>query len=107
MVYEALRMYPLNAHERPYWKELPACIKQSLVNLVAQIKLKLICNPEGVHLAWCEEYLERGWSHGKEFSLEYKKHPSLVRFKDLPRSEQLKDEIAYNMIHFLLSLEHG
>ena len=49
--------------------------------------------PGAQHDAWCADKVRDGWVYGPVKDADKKTHPSLLPFANLPRSEQVKDEI--------------
>ena len=43
------------------------------------------------HERWCEEKRKNGWTYGKRRNEKYKKHPSLIDWEKLSKSEKQKD----------------
>lgn len=74
------------------WDEAADWQRQSALDGV-EFALVNAAEPGVQHEKWRTDKIRDGWVYGSVKDPVRKTHPSLVPFADLPRSEQVKDEI--------------
>ncbi len=83
----------------PPWDEVDEETKRSAVEGVQGV---LNGNtPEQSHDQWCEFKTTNGWVLGPVKDEEKKEHPLLVRYHDLPVSQQFKDHLFVAIVRTL------
>lgn len=83
------------------WEEAPDWQRQSAANGVQFHLDNPNAGPEASHENWYREKVLDGWKYGPVKEPEYKLHPCLVAFIDLPREQQAKDHIFRSIVHQL------
>lgn len=73
------------------WDELSAEARESVMSGVWGVQNGN--TPEESHAAWVKFKLERGWAFGPMKSEEFKIHPLLVPYDQLPADQQVKDHL--------------
>jgi len=56
--------------------------------------------PEAEHDSWMKAYEDMGWKYGPIRDTTLKTHPDMVPFDQLPKAEQIKDEIFLTLCDF-------
>jgi hypothetical protein len=98
--YEANRAFCETLGDKSFkpWSDAPDW--QKMHNIV-EVKNKL-ANPditsEQSHDNWMQLKLLQGWTWGPEKDAKKKKHPCLVFYHQLPRSQQLKDHLFQGIV---------
>lgn len=81
------------AANQPYNIEMTEDQKISMRNAVIYALENPDMTPEENHINWIEMKKSQGWIYGKVKDFNLKTHPDLIPFVDLPKIEQLKDEM--------------
>jgi hypothetical protein len=76
------------------WDKRDEAFKTQFVKVVdRQCSADKFSSAEVAHDSWWREYERMGWQYGPERDTEKKRHPDMMPFNYLPKSERDKDEI--------------
>lgn len=75
-----------------HWQRLSciAGVRWRLQNLKAKVSLQ--------HDIWVANKVADGWRHGTVKSLEYKTHPCICTYQDLPPMQKIKDVLFVSIV---------
>lgn len=73
------------------WEDITENNKKSLIDGVNFLRKNPKSTPEDAHNNWLDFKIGNGWSYGKEKSTSEKTHPCMVRYRDLPKEQRIKD----------------
>ena len=83
---------------QPAWHAAPVWVKKTMIDAVEF----LIANPEAGYKSlqdnWLAEKIRDGWKLGKKKDAERKTHPFMVPFDQLPKEQQLKDQLIWSIV---------
>lgn len=83
------------------WDEAPEWQRQSAV---AGVELALdnpALSPSDSHEAWAAQKRADGWTYGPAKDVELKRHPALVSWPELPRTQRAKDVLFLHIVDAL------
>ena len=86
------------------WEDAPEWQRASAL---AGVKLHIQnpdAGPQASHEGWMEQKVAEGWVDGPEKRPDFKQHPCIVPFDQLPREQQAKDFIFRGVVHAMASL---
>jgi hypothetical protein len=81
-----------NDFSQPTWEEAPEWQKSSAINGV-KFALESDRTPEEMHESWLKQKLEEGWVWGKVKDPDFKTHPCMMRYDQLPKYQRTKDSL--------------
>ena len=84
------------------WEDAPDWQKDSAVNGVMSIQTGEITKPEESHENWLKEKDKNGWIYGEVKDAELKTHPCITPFDKLPKEQQMKDHLFFQIVSTLL-----
>jgi RyR domain len=101
LAHEANRAYckSIGDHSQLPWDEAPDWQQKSALNGVVFHLANPYANANASHEAWFKEKVEDGWVYGEIKDAVKKEHPCIVRFEELPISQQIKDHIFRSIVH--------
>lgn len=85
------------------WEDAPQWQKDSAMLGVKLHVENPSAGPEASHESWMEQKVADGWKYGPEKDAEYKEHPCIVKFDQLPVEQKAKDFIFRAVVHALES----
>lgn len=102
VVHEAQRALQQITGDRvvsPTWFEAPVSQRDSCMRGV-ELALSGV-GPAQLHAEWMEYRLAQGWKYGPVKDEWAKRHPCLVPYEDLPREQQVKDQLFVAIVRTL------
>lgn len=96
--HELNRAYRLSIGERvePHWEDVtPEMRRSTLLGVQGALSGN---TPEQQHEQWRATRIADGWVHGPIKDAEFRTHPCLVPYSDLPREQQVKDTLFRNVV---------
>ena len=87
----AIQHHCLDPNPSPRWDQAPTSQKASAMEGVVNALNGQ--TPEELHDSWAKFKLEQGWTYGPVKSEEYKQHPCLIPYDQLPEEQKLKDYV--------------
>ena len=85
------------------WEDAPGWQKDSAIKGVEFC----LANPDAPassnHESWLKEKEATGWKYGAVKNAETKEHPCYVPYEELPREQQLKDQLFKDVVRVLSS----
>lgn len=98
--HEANRAYcqTIGDMSQPPWEEAPQWQRDSAL-LGVELHLSGDYGPQASHESWRNQKIKDGWTYGDVKDPEYKKHPCMVDFDQLPKEQQLKDFIFRSVVN--------
>lgn len=91
----------LGDHSQRPWHTAPAWQREASKDNVAFHLQHPDAGPEASHQAWMAKKLADGWSLGPVKRPEFKQHPSLLPFDQLPPQEKAKDYLFRAVVQAL------
>lgn len=93
VTHEVNRAYclALGDTSQPSWENAPEWQKQSAINGVLFHLQNPDAKPSHSHECWLAEKETAGWKYGPEKDAEYKEHPCMVPYEQLPVEQKAKD----------------
>ncbi len=85
-----------NSHK--LWKTAPKWQKDSAIKGVEFRIQNPYSLPSASHDSWMAQKIEDGWTYGEIKSEEYKTHPCMVGYNDLPLKERIKDTLFTKVV---------
>lgn len=85
------------------WKEESLEIQESTINGVNEVSANPLWNAIDLHNEWLEYKAEQGWIWGPAKSEEYKTHPCMLPWDQLPPEQQIKDRLFLAICRVLLN----
>lgn len=92
----SIQHHCLEDNPSPRWDRAPASQRASAIEGV--INALNGQTPEELHDSWAKFKLADGWTYGPVKSEEYKQHPCLVPYEQLPEEQKLKDHVFQSII---------
>lgn len=83
------------------WNNAPDWQRTSAINGVNFHLENSHTGPDDSHNAWLKEKEADGWKYGAVKDPEKKEHPCMVKYSDLPASQQAKDYLFRGIVHAL------
>ena len=77
----------------PPWAEAGSEQHESMIKGVIYALRHPSVSPASQHAAWCADKIESGWTYGLVKDVDYKTHPNLVDYEDLPQTQKIKDHV--------------
>ncbi|KKK91689.1 hypothetical protein LCGC14_2710430 [marine sediment metagenome] len=104
VAHEANKAYceTLGDNSQTPWEDAPDWQKDSAVNGVMSIQTGEITKPEESHENWLKEKDKNGWIYGEVKDAELKTHPCITPFDKLPKEQQMKDHLFFQIVSTLL-----
>ena len=104
VAHEANKAYceTLGDNSQTSWEDAPDWQKDSAVNGVMSIQTGEITKPEESHENWLKEKDKNGWIYGEVKDAELKTHPCITPFDKLPKEQQMKDHLFFQIVSTLL-----
>lgn len=101
--HEANRAYCrcIGDSSQPMWEDAPDWQVQSALNGVCFHIENPGANDAASHENWLREKIADGWQYGEIKNANYKTHPCIVPFEQLPIEQQIKDKIFRSIVHSL------
>ena len=87
-------------------KYIPQPIDTSDVNLPKELEQLAELLSKNVHEVWAETRITQGWKYGEQRNDEFKTHPCLVPYEELPEEEKEYEEIQYVSMEDFESVKH-
>jgi hypothetical protein len=84
---------------QPHWEMAPDWQKNSARAGVRFHFSNPDSKPEDSHKEWFKAKEAEGWVYGDTKDTEAKRHPCMVPFEKLPKSQQMKDHIFHAVCH--------
>ena len=105
--HEANRAYcqSIGDNSQPAWEDAPDWQKESALKGVNYHLDNEGTTPADSHASWLKEKEENGWVYGDVKDPEAKTHPCMVPHAELPREQQIKDDIFWSIVQAMKSLE--
>jgi len=92
--------------ELPEWDDLDSQEKQKLHNIVEFVLAG--GTAESKHVIWCQRMREDGWQYGPRRDNIEKLNPMLVKWEELPHTQQAREELQVASIRLMaLVLGHS
>lgn len=89
---------------QPKWEDAPEWQKTIARNGVIMIMKDPLTTPEQSHEGWLAEKAATGWKYGPVKNTEVKEHPCFVPYSELPKQQQLKDEMFGSVVRAALGM---
>ena len=83
------------------WDEAPDWQRDSAISGVLAIIRGDVMGPSESHENWLKQKIAEGWKYGPIKHVESKHHPCLLPFDELPRSQQLKGSLFFEIVTHL------
>lgn len=83
------------------WEQLGPDLRSSVIDGVEKILIGEITAPADSHANWLTFKADQGWTYGPVKDFAKKEHPDMVPFEELPREQQVKDEIFFALVKIL------
>lgn len=84
------------------WEEAPEWQRDSAIESVIYVFENPDLADSGLHDQWVADKRERGWVYGKAKDAEYKTHPCIIPFEELPLHQQAKDKLFITICRALV-----
>lgn len=84
------------------WEEASESIKQSVYSGVLHIIENPQATPEDSHKNWLKDKAKAGWIYGTEKSEQYRTHPCIVPYDELPVEQKIKNEIFMMVVESMI-----
>lgn len=99
-VHEAVRALQRHLGDpvNPPWAEAGQHLRDSTLDGVRAILRGEVTRPEQSHENWLAFKRADGWVYGLEKNTQAKTHPCLVPFAELPKEQQIKDHLFFNVV---------
>lgn len=93
--HEANRRYckEIGDDSQKSWEECAWWQKQSATAGVIFVMQNPDKPPSAAHENWLKQKIAEGWKYGEEKDEEAKTHPAVLPYDQLPRHQQIKDEL--------------
>lgn len=103
VAHEANRVYCLSLGDETQvpWSEVPLWQWDSVIAGVTRLLDSPATTPKENHERWLRHKLNNGWKYGEEKDPEKKTHPCCVLYDQLPREQQIKDELFLAIVRVL------
>ena len=88
-------------HEAKAWNQTTKGQKESVMAGVRNILEGKTKRPQDSHAAWLRWKEVNGWKRGPKKDEAKKEHPNMVKFKELPEDEKVKDFLFFNIARTL------
>ena len=72
-------------------KYTPMPIDTSDITLPEELDILIEHMSRNVHEVWAKNRISQGWQYGKQRNDDFKQHPCLVPYDELPESERVYD----------------
>ena len=86
------------------WMDASEWQRDSVMAGVRAIGEGRVIGPEQSHESWLAQKIAEGWTYGPVKDVEAKRHPCIAAFSELPREQQMKDRLFFNVVSTLLGL---
>lgn len=83
----------IRVNKIPTFKMLSEQQVEHLCKAVEMLRSGKRMYASSVHDAWINNMISNGWSYGKEYSKEDKKHPHMIDYRSLPPLQRAKDKL--------------
>ncbi|PIG96888.1 RyR domain-containing protein [Deinococcus sp. UR1] len=96
--HELNRKYRMSIGESadPHWEDVsPEMRRSTLLGVRGALSGN---TPEQQHELWRATRIADGWVHGPVKDTEFRTHPALVPYSELPREQRLKDTLFRNVV---------
>ena len=102
--HEANRAYCAIHGDRSHecWEDSPDHLQQSVIAGVNAALRDPTLTAHGAHGAWRRHKIAEGWRHGLEKNVDYKTHPNLVPFEELPPFKKTKNVLFLAIVRALV-----
>lgn len=88
----------------PPWAEAGPHLRDSTLDGVRAILSGEVVAPEDSHINWLAFKHENGWVYGEFKNESLRTHPCMVPFEQLPKEQQIKDELFFSVVKAMESL---
>ncbi len=107
ITHETIRAYDKSrgTEIEPHWDDLPEGKQSGKIRGVGYVLSHPNTSPAENHMAWCEFWLEQGWSVGAAKDVVGKRHHHLVPFHMLPHEQKVKDHMFVNTVLLLSGMD--
>ena len=91
----------LGDSSQPTWDDAPEWQRSSAINGVSFHINNPSAGPDHSHNCWLEEKVANGWKYGPIKDAEFREHPCMVPYENLPQEQKAKDFIFRGTVHAL------
>jgi hypothetical protein len=98
----------LGDNSQAIWPDAPEWQRESCISGVLAIHENRVTSPQESHASWMKSKKADGWKYGTHKDVEFKEHPCMVPFDELPLPQQTKDYLFYLVTNSLIcEIEEG
>jgi len=83
---------------QPAWKDVEKSHKDAMFSSIKNIMSGVLKSPEDSHKNFIKMKLDAGWIYGKEYSIENKTNPRLVKFEELNIHDVARGVIFHSIV---------
>jgi hypothetical protein len=86
----------------PAWVDAPQWQRDSAIKGVWFTMSNIEATPEDSHKSWMQQKIEDGWVYGEIKDAEFKTHPCMLSYNELPLDQRSKDFIYQAVVKTLI-----